>query len=160
MSLSEDKANAIQCPICGGAAERGTLYGQSTCLKWLPWSKSLFLSQWAIGATTVGRSGFRFPSGRSQAHAILCLHCNRLIIDSDQLGVERVHFTIQSLLSVTAIMAGGFAGAVLLSRTIDTTAGILFGFPLGLVLGWMIGIGLLRSLEYFFPPRSDRIESD
>ncbi len=140
---------AIECPVCGGVAERGNLYGsQRECLKWLPESKPLFLGTFVIGALNVGRYGIRFPNGRSRVQAIRCLRCKRIIIDPDQIGMERVHFRLMTLFHLTTTLAGGFAGAVAVSQWIDVVAGAFFGFPLGCAIGWLIGVCIARSLEH------------
>jgi hypothetical protein len=43
--------SSVRCPICGGEAELGRLYGgDPAALKWLPGSQSLFLGAWAFGS--------------------------------------------------------------------------------------------------------------
>jgi hypothetical protein len=79
---SSDGDGPATCPICGGSAERGGIYGSDKgwSLRWYAGPPGFWANVTTVlgGGETVG--GFGFGSG-PYAEGIRCDHCRRIIID-------------------------------------------------------------------------------
>jgi hypothetical protein len=145
--------SSVRCPICGGEAELGRLYGgDPAALKWLPGSQSLFLGAWAFGSTAVGRSGWGLPSGRARAEGIYCGQCRRIVIDATVCRRGKLALFLQHLLLVTATIVGACSGLWIVAQY-HVATGIMLGFPCCGFVGRSLGWGLLKRLGC--SPRTD-----
>jgi len=92
--MSSDESTP-RCPVCGAPGERGVLYGYTSLrLKWLAAHRPLFLGAFALGATPVGQSGWRFPSGRARACGLSCDKCGKIFLDMEARATERQLMTL------------------------------------------------------------------
>ena len=145
--------SSVRCPICGGEAERGRLYGCGpAALKWLPASDSLFLGAWALSSVAVGRSGWGLPSGRARAEGIYCGQCRKVVIDAQVCCTGRLAFFLQHLLLVTATIIGAISGLCIVAQY-HVVTGMILGLPCGGFVGCFLGRALLKRLGC--SPRTD-----
>jgi hypothetical protein len=84
--MPEPDSQPFPCPICGGATERGCLYGgdSGSGLRWLPGPASLGNNVWSsIGeGNPVGTVGFL---AGTYAEGVHCPACRKVILN-DQPG--------------------------------------------------------------------------
>lgn len=79
---SSDPDRSAKCPICGGRAERGCIYGSDKgwSLRWFPGPPGF----WANVSTGLGGGevvgDFGFGTG-PYAEGIWCLGCRKIVID-------------------------------------------------------------------------------
>ena len=145
--------SSVRCPICGGEAELGRLYGSGpAALKWLPASQWLFLGAWAFGSTAVGWSGWGLPSGRARAEGIYCGRCEKIVIDAKVCRSGKLALFLQALLLSTTTIVGACSGLWIVAQY-HVVAGMILGLPCGVFVGCCVGWALLKRLGC--SPRAD-----
>ena len=83
--MDENTSEQVRCPICGGPAERGCVYGERGPLRWVAgpvtWEKNLAS---LLGAgDSVGEEGvFTAP----HAEGVRCVLCHHIILRYDENG--------------------------------------------------------------------------
>ena len=146
-----------RCPICGGHAEFGRLYGHGNSrLKWLRWDRPLFLGAWALGSTPVGESGWHYPSGRARVDGVACQSCGKIVIDAGIIVTERrllfgVRVPFLSLTTLAGLLAG-FDASVRMPHAVCT---LLWCLSVGLV-GYYIGLALILVIDRLLDRRAEK----